>query len=211
MKTSSNIKEHPIRTGDKFVACWGYDQTQYSIYNVVDVKGKSILVEGLNGWSRLDAADLAIGSKVKVYHKRNDNFYSLTEEERQALANEFNFNLRANDAVDFESMLAWYNKEMLNAAKVRTIVKMSRVDGQKYTYKWVLDNGQIVDSTEDWQTRLTVHIVHAMKKCLVQTSKYNGEQYIKIDDVITAYLDPNFESNKAQYHKQNEYTAYNGR
>lgn len=33
-----------INKNDKFVACWGYDQTQYSIYNVVDVKGKTSLL-----------------------------------------------------------------------------------------------------------------------------------------------------------------------
>jgi len=44
-----------------------------------------------------------------------------------------------------------------------------------------------------------------------QYSKYNGEQYIKIDDVITAHFDPDFNRNQAKYHEQNEYTAYNGR
>jgi hypothetical protein len=181
-----------IKKNDKFVACWGYDQTQYSIYNVVETKGKSVLVEGLNGWSNLDANDLAAGSKVKVYQKRNERFHALTEEERQAIAKEFNFSLRTNDFVDFEFMMTWHNQKLLKAAPVQTIVKMNRVDGQKWTYLWVLDDGQVINSTEDWQTRPTVHIVHGMKKCLVQTSKYNGEKYIKIDDVITAHFDPDF-------------------
>ncbi len=200
-----------ISKNDKFVACWGYDQTQYSIYNVVEVKGKSVLVEGLNGWSNLDANDLAAGSRVKVYQKRNERFHDLSEEERQAIAKELNFSLRANDFVDFEAMLGWHNKELLKAAEVRTIVKMNRVDGQKWTYLWVLDNGQVINSTDDWKTRPTVHIVHGMKKCLVQISKYNGEAYIKIDDVITAHLDKDFNRNQAKYVEQNEYTAYNGR
>ena len=201
-----------IKKNDKFVACWGYDQTQYSIYNVIEVKGKSVLVEGLNGWSNLDANDLAAGSKVKVYQKRNERFHDLTEEERQAIAKEFNFNLRTEEFQDFEAMMRWHNKELLDAAEVRTIVKMNRVDGQKWTYLWVLDNGQVINSTEDWKTRPTVHIVHAMKKCLVQTSKWSdGSQYIKIDDVITAHYDPDFNRNQAKYVEQNEYTAYNGR
>lgn len=203
--------QQAIKKNDKFVACWGYDQTQYSIYNVVETKGKSVLVEGLNGWSNLDANDLAAGSKVKVYQKRKERFHSLTEEERQAIAKEFNFSLRTNDFVDFEFMMRWHNQKLLKAAPVQTIVKMNRVDGQKWTYLWVLDDGQVINSTEDWQTRPTVHIVHGMKKCLVQTSKYNGEQYIKIDDVITAHFDPDFNRNQAKYHEQNEYTAYNGR
>lgn len=168
-----------IKKNDKFVACWGYDQTQYSIYNVVETKGKSVLVEGLNGWSNLDANDLAAGSKVKVYQKRNERFHALTEEERQAIAKELHFSLRPNDFTDFEAMMRWHNEELLKAAPVRTIVKMNRVDG--------------------------------MKKCLVQTSKYNGEKYIKIDDVITAHHDPDYNRNQAKYVEQNEYTAYNGR
>lgn len=33
--------DNKIAIGSKFVACWGYDQTQYSVYNVVAIKGKS--------------------------------------------------------------------------------------------------------------------------------------------------------------------------
>lgn len=204
-------KTRLVSKNDKFVASWGYDQTQYSIYNVVEVKGKSVLVEGLNGWSNLDANDLAVGSKVKVYHKRNERFHDLNEEERQNIATELNFSLRPNDFQDFEGMMHWHNKKALEAAEERTIVKMNRVDGQKWTYLWVLDNGQIIDSTEDWKTKPTVSVVHGMKKCLVQASNYNGGRYIKIDDVISAYLDPNFNENQQRYAEQNEYTAYNGR
>lgn len=198
-----------IKRGDKFVACWGYDQTQYSIYNVVDVKGHFVLVEGMNGWSDLDANDLAVGSKVKVYQKRNERFYSLTEEQRQAIADEFNFNLRPNDFQDFESMMRWHNEKLLADAPVRTIVQMNRVNGNKYSYKWVLDNGQIVDSTEDWQTRPTVEIIRGIKRCLVN-EKY-GTPSIKIDECITAHLDTEYGQNSQRYTEQNEYTAYNGR
>lgn len=188
-----------IKKGSKFVACWGYDQTQYSIYNVVDTKGKSVFVEGLNGWSGLSESDLAVGSKVKVFKFRD--WYQLTDEER----------------ADFESCNFDHNsynhhmrKDAEESAEVKTIVKMSRINGESWSYLWTLDDGQVVSSKDTYSDNLRIKIVHGYKKCLVKEG-YNGTPQIKLNESIRASLDPSYDENVARYKEQNEYTAYNGR
>ena len=185
-----------VTIGDKFVACWGYDQTQYSIYNVERIKGKFVFVSGLNSWSNLSNSDLAEGSQVKVY---KFNYWSdLSEEKKQ------DFTSRG---FDWSSYQHHYGKENLTTAKTKTIAKVNRIDGQKWTYIWTFTDGSVVSSDD----KLSVEVVHGVKKCLLQQSKYNGEFNIKIDDVIRAYLDKDYTDNKARYVEQNEYTFYNGR
>lgn len=189
-----------INKNDKFVACWGYDQTQYSVYNVVDLKGKFVFVEGLNSWSNLSEKDLAVGSQVKVYQtKRWDN---LSAEDQQDWAS------RGFDRWGYERH---FREEAENAAEVRTITKMNRINGESWSYLWVLDNGETVNSKEAYKNGTRVHIVKGLKRCLVQPSKWDDNFYIKIDDVITARLDKDYEKSHEAYEKQNEYTAYNGR
>lgn len=184
-----------INKNDKFVACWGYDQTQYSIYNVVDTKGKSVFVEGLNGWSNLSECDLATGSKVKVYS------YPKWEDRNP---DEWGLNI---DKWDYNRIMSKRAKE---TAPVRTIVKMNRIDGESWTYIWTLDNGQVVNSRELYDNNQKIEIVKGVKKCLVQDG-YNGTPQIKIDQTIRASYDPNYSENEERYDEQNEYTAYNGR
>ena len=185
---------------DKFVCCWGYDQTQYSVYNVVDIKGKSVFVEGLNSWSNIEEYDLATGSKVKIYKFKH--WQELTEEERAKYKTE------GLDYYDYERL---ERKQAIEQAKTKTIVKVQRVNKNKYGYLWTFDDRTTYDSTEDWQTRANVHIVYAIKKCLVQTSKYDGSIQIRINEVIKATLDKNYDQNAKKYREQNLFTAYNGR
>lgn len=195
MTTQSTIKP-----GDMFVGMWGYDQTQYSIYRVVSAKGQFVTVEGTNGWSRFDNRDLAVGSTVKIYeYKAWDD---LTDAERKDLeARHFN-RWNYND---------WKRGEAEKAAEVRTIVKAGRVNGDKYSYRWELDNGQIIDSTVDWRERPQIVIVHGLARRKVSICKYDGKPRITIDQSISATFDPDYGRNQAKYHEQNEYTAYNGR
>lgn len=188
----------PVKTNSKFVACWGYDQTQYSIYNVVSAKGKTVIVEGLNSWSDFRESDLTVGSKVKVYtFKRWEH---LTDAEREDLQSR---------GFSRDSYYHHYGKEAEANAKINTIVKMGRIDGESWTYVWKLDDGRIVNSQDDYKNDIVVKVVHGLKKCILNT-KY-GEPSIKIDQVITAYLDNDYESKKQSYIEQNEYTSYNGR
>lgn len=187
-----------IKPGDKFVGCWGYDQTQYSIYNTVKVAGKSVYVEGMNGWSSLSDHDLAPGSRVKIYSLTR--WEDLTDAERQDLTS------RGFDRWSYQKH---HQERAIKQAPERTIVKVSRVNGNRYSYLWVLDDGSTFDSTEDWRTKASVCIIHGIKKCLINT-RY-GEPSIKIDEVIRASHDPDFERNEKSYYAQNEYTAYNGR
>lgn len=185
-----------IKVGDKFVACWGYDQTQYSIYRVEKIQGKSVLVEGLNGWSNLDARDLAPGSLVKVFtfpkwEDRNPDEWGL-----------------GIDKWDYDRIMRKRGEE---SAEVRTIVKMNRIDGESWTYLWTLDNGEVVNSKKLYEEGKHVVIVKGLKKCLVKHSSYNDKMSIKIDDVIRAYHDPEYDTNANRYAEQNEYTAYHGR
>ena len=189
-----------IKPGDMFVGMWGYDQTQYSIYRVVSAKGQFVTVEGTNGWSRFDNRDLAVGSTIKVYtFKRWDQ---LTDDERADLTS------RGFNHWNYQEH---YRKAAIDAAEVRTIVKAGRVNRDRYTYLWELDNGQIINSREDWTTRPDIHIVHGLTRRKVTISKYDGQPRITIDQSITAHLDPEYGRNQAKYHEQNEYTAYNGR
>jgi len=198
-----------INIGSKWVCCWGYDQTQYSVYNTVSVKGKSVIVEGLNNWSNFSESDLCEGSKVKVYTVKNERFHLLNEEQRQAIAKELNFNLRENDFLNFESMIRWHNRQQQKKAPVRTIVKVQRINGESWTYIWTLDNGEIVNSQELYKSNKQVHIVNGLKKCLVNTRWTTPT--IKINESIRASLDLTYNKNKEAYTEQNLYTAYNGR
>lgn len=196
---NNTIEKVTLKPGDKFVACWGYDQTQYSIYNVVTVKGKSVLVEGLNGWSNLSESDLAAGSSVKIYTYKLWN--DLTEAEQA------DWSSRGFDRWNYEKHM---RDEAKASAPVRTIKSMSRINGESWTYIWTLDNGDIVNSKELYSNRQAVEIVRGLKKCLVKPG-YDGKPRIKIDEVIRASYDPNFNDNQERYAEQNEYTAYNGR
>lgn len=189
-----------INKGDMFVGSWGYDQTQYSIYRVVEAKGQFVTVEGTNGWSRFDCNDLAVGSTVKIYEYQA--WDDLTDAERK------DFESRGFNRWNYND---WKREEAKKAAEIRTIVKMGRVDGNKYSYRWELDNGQIIDSTVDWKERPQVEIVHGLTRRKVTISKYDGQPRITIDQSITAHLDPEFGRNVNKYEEQNEYTAYNGR
>jgi hypothetical protein len=196
--TTTEVKNQ-VRVGGKFVACWGYDQTQYSVYNVVGVSGKSVLVEGMNSWSGLSESDLAPGSKVKVYKFKG--WYELPEYEQAELQTRgFNHNNYDHH----------YRQEAIDKAETRTIVKMQRIDGESWTYLWTLDNGQTVNSRETYKNNEHIKIVNGLKKCLVQDG-YNGTPQIKIDQTIRASYDPNYSENEERYDEQNEYTAYNGR
>lgn len=188
-----------VKIGSKFVACWGYDQTQYSVYSVDSVKGKYVFVQGLNGWSSLSDSDLAEGSKVKIYNYKL--WSDLSESEQK------DYESRNFDRISFERYSRDLNKDQ---AEVRTIVKMNRIDGEGWTYIWTLDNGQVVNSKELYDNRQGVEIVKGLKKCLVKEG-YNGRPQIKIDDVIRASYDPEYNNNEKKYDEQNEYTAYNGR
>lgn len=185
-----------IKIGDKFVACWGYDQTQYSIYNVVDVKGRYVLVEGLNGWSGLDASDMAPGATVKIYSfKQWENVSDAKKEEWNNDRWVYNRHMR---------------KQAVDIAHVRTIRKVNRIDGQSWSYIWELDNGETIRSDDNSKLNRYIEIVHGVKRCLV-TERPGCEPRIKIDDVTTAYLDTAYDANHKRYAEQNEYTAYNGR
>lgn len=189
-----------INKGDMFVGSWGYDQTQYSIYRVVEAKGQFVTVEGTNGWSRFDNHDLAPGSTVKLYTlKRWDD---LTDDERA------DFTSRGFNRWNYQD---FYRKQAIDAAEVRTIVKVSRINRNKYSYLWELDNGDTFSSTKDWTTRKDVSIIHGLTRRKVSISKYDGQPRITIDQSITAYLDQDFGRNVNKYEEQNEYTAYNGR
>lgn len=189
-----------INKGDMFVGSWGYDQTQYSIYRVVEAKGQFVTVEGTNGWSRFDCNDLAVGSTVKIYEYQA--WDDMTDAERK------DFEGRGFNRWNYNN---WKRGEAEKAAEVRTIVKAGRVDGNRYSYLWELDNGQIVNSTDDWKTRPQIKIVHGLTRRKVSISKYDGQPRITIDQSITAHLDQDFGRNVNKYEEQNEYTAYNGR
>jgi hypothetical protein len=187
-----------VNINDKFVACWGYDQTQYSIYNVIDVKGKSVIVEGLNSWSTFNNSDLCAGSKVKIYERAD--WFSLPEPEKVDLTT------RGFNKFNYEK---WQNEERIKNAPARTIKKVNRIDGNSWTFIWELDNGETISSDDYYDKRLSTHIVRAYKKCLLNT-KYS-EPSIRINDSITASLDTDYRKNVKAYEEQNLYTAYNGR
>lgn len=187
-----------INKGDKFVGMWGYDQTQYSIYEVVSTKGKFVTVKGMNGWSNFGERDLTVGSKVKIY--KQARWESLTPEEAQ------DWHSRGFDRWDYERHM---REEAIKKAEVRTIVKAGRVNGDKWSYKWELDDGSTYDSTVDWQERDSVSIVDGFTRRMINTKW--GTPSIKIDECITASLDTDFARNHEKYVEQNMYTAQNGR
>lgn len=189
-----------VKLNDKFVACWGYDQTQYSVYNVVEAKGKFVSVEGLNSYSHIDENDLATGSQVKIY--------SYTPWDELGYVERDDLTKRHFDRWSYNHHAA---KEALDAASVHTIVKVQRIDGERWTYIWTLSNGHIIRSDENYKLNRHVEIVKGLKRCLVQISKYDGKPRIKIDGVVTPHLDPGYNQHKQRYSEQNEYTTYNGR
>lgn len=183
-----------IKKNSKFVACWGYDQTQYSVYNVVAITGKSVIVEGLNDWSSLSENDLCAGAQVKIYtyppyEERNPEEWDL-----------------GIDRWDYARIM---KKRAAEVAEVHTIMKMNRIDGESWTYLWVLDDGQVINSKELYKNNQFIEIIKGMKKCLVNT-KYDKPS-IKIDQCITAHLDIDYGRNEERYIEQNLHTAYNGR
>lgn len=194
----TNTQIITINKGDKFVGMWGYDQTQYSIYEVVDMKGKFVHVKGMNGWSSLGERDLTVDSKVKIY--KQARWENLTPEEAQ------DWHSRGFDRWDYERHM---REEAIKNAEVRTIVKAGRVNGDKWSYKWELDDGSTYDSTVDWQERDSVSIVDAITRRMLNMKW--GTPSIKIDESITAHLDKDFGRNQDKYYEQNAYTAQNGR
>lgn len=187
-----------IKPGDHFVAIWGYDQTQYSIYRAIETKGNMVTVEGTNSWSNFAAKDLAPGSIVKIYHY--DRFYDLTPEQQAE---------RSSRGLNYSNHDHHARKEALEAAKPRKIVKVKRIDGQGWTYDWTFEDGETITSQDIGRDRLNIEIIRGYKRCRINT-RY-GTPQIKIDDVITARHDPDFAANQERYIEQNQYTAYNGR
>lgn len=209
-KTAGKLAPDAIRKGTHFVACWGYDQTQYSIYEAVsDQQGQFIHVTGLNDWSTLDDYQLAAGSKVKLL-RSIPGYHSLTEEER----NEYSASRNSARALDWSDWNAyakhWWNDDK-EAAPEKTIAKVQRIDGDKYSYLWTFEDGTTWSSKERYNSGIRCIVEYAVTRKKVQTSGYNGSKYIKIDSVITAYLDADYSTNEEKYSKQNEYTDYNGR
>lgn len=183
-----------IEPGDKFVACWGYDQTQYSIYTVEKMKSKFVYVTGQNGWSNFSDSQLSEGSQVKVYKYKY--WTDLTEEERKDYESR---------GFDWSSYQHHYGKDNLTDAKIKTIAKVNRINKQAWTYIWTFTDGSTYSSEE----KLNVEQIKAVKKCLINVRW--GKPSIKIDSVITATLDKEYEGNAERYAEQNLYTAYNGR
>lgn len=183
-----------VDKGSKFVACWGYDQTQYSVYEVQEVKGKYVFVTGLNSWSSLSDSKLSEGSVVKPYKFKY--WSDLTEEER---------NDYSSRGFDWSSYQHYYGKENLTSAEEKTIAKANRINGQSWTYIWTFTDGTKLSSEDKY----VIEQIKPVKKCLLNT-KYNKPS-IKIDDVITATLDEDYGRNKKSYEEQNLYTSYNGR
>lgn len=187
-----------IKKGDKFTCSWGYDQTQVSVYSVVDIKGKFVKVEGVNSWSNFGESDLCAGSTVKIY--KQHNWTDLTAAEQQDFASR---------GFNWDNYQYHYNKDAKEQAEVRTIEKVSRIDGQSWTYVWELDNGETIRSDENYEKRRGIEIVNGLKRCLVNNRW--GYPSIKIDQVITASLDENYDNHADAIAAQNLYTSYNGR
>lgn len=189
-----------IKIGDKFVCGWGYDQTQYSVYSVLEIKGQSVIVEGMNSWSRIGDRDLTVGSIVQLY--RYEAWDDLTEEERKEWEG------RNFDRYGFNNMR---NEEARAKAPELTIVKNGRINGDKWSYHWELSDGSEFNSTENYKTRPLVHIVKARTKRQVNL-KY-GSPNIRIDDVIFAHHETaeQYERNKPHYEDTMDYYAQEGR
>lgn len=193
-----NTTNQEIKPGDHFVAMWGYDQTQYSIYRAIETKGNLVTVEGTNSWSNFALKDLAPGSIVKIYtHKR---WYLLPPEEQAELRS------RGFDHTNHDRFA---RDQAIKEAEAVEIKKVKRIDGQSWTFIWELSNGETITSQDVSSDLLIIEIIRGYKRCRINT-RY-GTPQIKIDDVITARLDPDFAANQERYIEQNQYTAYNGR
>ena len=188
-----------------WVASWGYDQTQYSIYEEVSRKGSFVVVRGWNSWACLGSKDLWEGSKVKIY-QGFPYFNDTTREQREQMCEEFNWDRASIDSFDVYMDSARHEiRKREENAEVRTIVKVRHFDHNGYkAWEWELDNGEIVKQTDNY----IVWIVDALTRRRI--TNRCGRDSIKIDDCIRAYIDPNFAKNSEHYAEQNEYTAYNG-
>lgn len=185
---------YTVNKGNKFVACWGYDQTQYSIYTVEDIKGKFVYVSGDNGWSNFSDSQLSESSIVKVYKFKY--WADLTDEQQEDYRSR---------GFDWHSYQHHYGKDNLKNAEAKTIAKVNRINGQRWTYVWTFTDGTTVSSEDKY----SVEQIKSIKKCMLNFKW--GKPSIKIDDVITATLDEDYNRNQKRYEEQNEYTVYNGR
>ena len=194
-----------------WVACWGYDQTQYSIYEEISRKGHFVIVRAFNSWGCLDAGDLCAGSTVKI-SPRVKSFEEYTEEEREKVANELGWPQEAR--ADWYTWRNWQhleNKEREDKAPARKIVKVEHEPG-KYgkLWIWTLDDGGKIKQAD---TNYNVRIVDAWTRRKITRGGYYGpdSESIRIDSCIRAHLDHSYWRNAKKYEEQNEYTAYNGR
>lgn len=190
----------------KWVACWGYDQTQYSIYEEVSRKGQFVVVRGYNEWACLGEKDLYVGSKVK-YYKPIKHYNDLSYGERLEFCEKMNWDKKAvSDSDEWQSFARWGNKNLLKQAPTRTITKVKHftTDTGWRAWEWELDNGDTIKATDDY----VVEIVDALTRRKI-TERW-GDLTIKINDSIRARLDENFDKNVKTYEEQNGYTAYHG-
>lgn len=202
-----------MRKTNKWVACWGYDQTQYSIYEEVSRKGSFVVVRGYNEWACLHESDLYDGSKVKLYKVDIPYFHDIPEAEREIIAKKFNWDANCATSYDFwESSRRYEYRKRKEEAKVHTIKKVTHeTDEEGYRYwVWLLDDGQVIKgNNREWE----VEIVDALVRKKIRKTNYFGEEEesIKINECIRAHLDKNFDKNAQKYEEQNEYTFYHGR
>lgn len=199
------------KNSNKWVACWGYDQTQYSVYEEVSRKGCFVIVRGYNSWACLHESDLYAGSKVKI-SKSISSFYDISKAEREIIAREYNWSSSSIDNFsEWESFRRFEIRKHREEAAVRTIVKVKHETNEKgyRIWVWELDNGNIIKEDD---ADIIVDIVDALTRKKIRRDEYPGEtlESIKINDSICAYLDKNYDKNAQKYADQNEYTAYNG-
>ena len=203
-----------MKATNKWVACWGYDQTQYSVYEEVSRKGCFVVVRGYNSWACLHESDLYNGSKVKLFEPI-PYFHDIPAFERETIAKKHNWDLACVNSFDeWENFRRYEQRQRKDNADVRTIQKVTHEkDDKGYKYwVWQLDNGEIVKQTDIGHTWY-VEIVDALTRRKIRTTNYFGEpeESIKIDECIRAYLDKDYDANAQKYAEQNEYTFYNGR
>ena len=193
MKKQTKLSENGIKKGSYFVACWGYDQTQYSIYKVVKTAGNStVYVEPQNSWGSLSDHQLAVGSIIKVYNY--PSWDSLTNEERE------DWQSRNFDRYSYGSCMS---KEALSAANE---VEITKKEKYKWTNIFTLSDGRKIKLTDH---EYMIKQIRPLKKCLVNF-KYS-EPSIKINESITGRLDLQYGKNEEKYADQNSYTFHNGR
>lgn len=94
---------HDVKVGDYFAGSWGYDQTQYSVYRVTAVKGKYVIVKGMNSWSTLkdgskrclvqkgyrDGSYIKINESITAYHDKDYATNKKRYEEQNAYTDQF--------------------------------------------------------------------------------------------------------------------------